>query len=216
AAGPRAVDRLRELIADDDYLGGRLTQFLEESGRIIPAASEALEQEDLERFGALVDQSQRGAETGLCNQVDETIALQRIARELGAHAASAFGAGFGGSVWALVPEQEAGAFAERWAAHYHRAHPDTVQVRTLVTRPGASAHRVTDPDHELAPAVPVLAHLAYTPAHRRAALRRRPPRLPGPRPRARAGGDPGAGHDRRGGRRRSAPRPLAGDRRARR
>src|SRR5699024_10692740 len=87
AAGPRAVDRLRELIADDDYLGGRLTQFLEESGRIIPAASEALEQEDLEGFGALVDQSQRGAETGLCNQVDETIALQRIARELGAHAA---------------------------------------------------------------------------------------------------------------------------------
>lgn len=144
AAGPRAVDRLRELIADDDYLGGRLTQFLEESGRIIPAASEALEQEDLEGFGALVDQSQRGAETGLCNQVDETIALQRIARELGAHAASAFGAGFGGSVWALVPEQEAGAFAERWAAHYHRAHPDAVQVRTLVTRPGASAHRVTD------------------------------------------------------------------------
>src|SRR5690625_5597918 len=116
AAGSRDVDRLRELIADDDYLGGRLTQFLEEAGRIIPAASEALEQEDLEGFGALVVQSQRGAETGLCNQVDETIALQRIARELGAHAASAFGAGFGGSVWALVPEQEAGAFAERWAA----------------------------------------------------------------------------------------------------
>src|SRR5690625_7071098 len=128
------MDQLRKLTADDDYLGGRLTQFLEESGRIIPAASEALEQEDLEGFGALVDQSQRGAETGLCNQVDETIALQRIARELGAHAASAFGAGFGGSVWALVPEQEAGAFAERWAAHYQRAHPDAVQVRTLVDR----------------------------------------------------------------------------------
>ena len=67
-----------------------------------------------------------------------------IARELGADAASAFGAGFGGSVWALVPNEEAGAFAERWAAHYHRAHPEAVPVRTLVTRPGAPAHRVTD------------------------------------------------------------------------
>src|SRR5699024_12638852 len=114
---------------------------------------------------------------------DETIALQRIARELGAHAASAFGAGFGGSVWALVPEQEAGAFAERWAAHYHRAHRDAVQVRPLVTHPGASAHRVTDRDHELAPAVPVLAQHAHAPPHRRAALRRLPPHLPGPPPR---------------------------------
>src|SRR5699024_3896793 len=158
----------------------------EESGRIIPAASEALEQEDLEGFGALADQSQRGAETGLCNQVDETIALQRIARELGAHAASAVGAGFGGSVCALVPEQAAGAFAARWAAPDRRVPPAAVPVRTLVTRPGASAHRVADCDPELAPAVPVLAHLAHPPAHRRAALRRRPPHLPGPRPRARA------------------------------
>src|SRR5699024_12884459 len=33
ASDPRAADRLRELTADDDYLGGRLTQFLEESER---------------------------------------------------------------------------------------------------------------------------------------------------------------------------------------
>lgn len=144
AVGPEARARLRELIADDDYLSGRLTQFLEESEQIVPAASAALEREDLEAFGALVDQSQRAAETGLRNQVTETIALQRIARELGANAASAFGAGFGGSVWALVPNTDAGSFADRWSSHYHRAHPEAPQVRTLVTRPGAAAHRVPE------------------------------------------------------------------------
>ena len=145
AGGPAAVARLHELVADDDYLRGRLAQFLDESERIIPAASVALEEGDLEEFGRLVDESQNGAETGLRNQVTETVALQRIARELGANAASAFGAGFGGSVWALVPNADAADFAARWASHYHRAHPEATQVRTLVTRPGAAAHRVTGP-----------------------------------------------------------------------
>ena len=43
----------------------------------------------------------------------ETIALARAARSLGAFAACSFGAGFGGSVWALV-EGDAAGFAARW------------------------------------------------------------------------------------------------------
>ena len=69
---------------------------------IVPGAADALAEGDLDRFGALVDRSQAGAEAALGNQVPETIHLQRSARRLGARAASAFGAGFGGSVWALV------------------------------------------------------------------------------------------------------------------
>jgi len=51
-----------------------------------------------DKIGVLIDRSQDGAERLLGNQVPETIALARLARDLGAVAASAFGAGFGGSV----------------------------------------------------------------------------------------------------------------------
>ena len=64
----------------------------------------------------------RMAETHLGNQVPETVTLQRSARELGAVAASAFGAGFGGAVWALVPESEADEFLTRWATLYQKKH----------------------------------------------------------------------------------------------
>ena len=42
--------------------------------------------------------------------------MAKLAREHGAFASSSFGAGFGGSVWALVPAAEAAAFGERWIA----------------------------------------------------------------------------------------------------
>ncbi len=51
----------------------------------------------------MAERSQEAAERWLGNQIPETIALARLARHVGATAASAFGAGFGGSVWALVP-----------------------------------------------------------------------------------------------------------------
>jgi len=58
-------------------------------------------------LGGLVDRSQELTTTHLRNQVPETIFLAKAAREEGAIAASAFGAGFGGSVWALVPKEGA-------------------------------------------------------------------------------------------------------------
>ena len=85
-----------------DPLRRRLDHFRLENDRVIPAAVRALETGDLEAFGRAVEESQAGAEQLLGNQVPETIALTRLAREHGAAAASAFGAGFGGSAWALV------------------------------------------------------------------------------------------------------------------
>jgi galactokinase len=64
----------------------------------------------------------RLAEAFLGNQVAETVTLQRSARELGAVAASAFGAGFGGAVWALVPEAEGDEFLTRWSELYRKKH----------------------------------------------------------------------------------------------
>ena len=42
-------------------------------------------------------------------------------------AASAFGAGFGGSVWALVATEQASALREAWSREYASAFPDRQQ-----------------------------------------------------------------------------------------
>jgi galactokinase len=143
ASSPEAADTLRDMVDPGSYLDGRLSQFLEESERIIPAAADALGAGDLSAFGDLVDESQQLAEEGLGNQTPETVALQRMARAMGADAASAFGAGFGGSVWAMVPAEQADRFAVDWVDHYADTFPVAGRAATwLITRPGAPAHRV--------------------------------------------------------------------------
>jgi galactokinase len=126
-----------------DVLQARLEQFVEESMSLIPAGGDALMARDLARFGAVVGRSQDLAERLLGNQVPETVALASSARELGAVAASAFGAGFGGSVWAMVPEGAAGEFIDRWRSRYAAAFPEAARRASfLVTRPGPAALEV--------------------------------------------------------------------------
>jgi galactokinase len=124
-SSPDAVEQIglaMALSANSEFspevLVDRFCQFVLESEKIIPAAGDALERGDLRAFGALVDESQFGAEQGLGNQIPETIELPRMARELGADAASSFGAGFGGSVWAMVSRSDAEEFCERWKEEY--------------------------------------------------------------------------------------------------
>jgi galactokinase len=151
ARSPNAAGRLTEIIEDAVRRGAapaslraRLEQFLEESETIIPAASDALAQRDLAGFGALVDRSQDNAERLLGNQVPETIHLARSARQLGAVAASAFGAGFGGSVWALVRAADARRFAREWREAYSTMFPArSAQAHVFVTRPGPAALRLS-------------------------------------------------------------------------
>lgn len=95
-----------------DDLRKRLEHFIAEDARI-PDALSAFRTCDAARIGELARGSQADAEHLLRNQVPETIALARAARDLGAVAACSFGAGFGGSVWALV-HGDAAAFAARW------------------------------------------------------------------------------------------------------
>ena len=138
-----ALVRLRALASVDER--PRLAHFLVEDREILPAALEALAAGDVTAFGRLVDRSQASAETLLGNQVPETVTLARLARELGADAASAFGAGFGGSVWALVDAARAELFAKAWAVRYAERHPDaSARAEFFTTRPGRGAGFMDD------------------------------------------------------------------------
>lgn len=143
-SGPDVMSRLRRLIETMAHrttsatdLVMRLEQFAAEAMGIVPAAGDAFETGDLAALGALVDRSQRLAEVALGNQVPETTHLAGSARALGAVAASAFGAGFGGSVWALVELRRAAGFLERWQSDYHASFPERdTKAEFFTTRPG--------------------------------------------------------------------------------
>lgn len=142
-SAPGAEQQLRELLWGEPELERRYEQFVTESRQCIPTAAQALRNGDLDAFGDAVGRSQNGAEEGLQNQVEETAFLVRDAVRLGAPAASAFGAGFGGSVWALVPEAQAEAFAGEWLDSYVAAYPQVAgRATTLVTRPHGGAHPI--------------------------------------------------------------------------
>ena len=108
--------------AKRDALTRRLTHFVREDGRV-PDALAAFSSGDAVALSGLTEESQRDAELLLENQVTETVELAAAARRLGAIGASAFGAGFGGSVWALVERDTAPDFAARWLAACRPACP---------------------------------------------------------------------------------------------
>ena len=147
ASAPGAPERMREILraaaTEPEPLLARLEQFVTESTEIVPEAGDCLARGDVEGIGVLVDRSQLGAERWLGNQVPETALLTRLARKLGAAAASAFGAGFGGAVWALVRAGQADEFVERWGRDYRDAFPERASdALFFLTRPGEGMRRL--------------------------------------------------------------------------
>ena len=116
----------------------RLRHFVNEDRRA-PLAAQAFAASDRAALGELSQASQLEAETLLGNQIPETIALAHLARETGAFASSSFGAGFGGSVWALTTTRDAAAFAEEWIRAYQRRMPAVGSVPWFIARPGPPA-----------------------------------------------------------------------------
>lgn len=140
---PDALEGLRSVVAHSPELSARLKAFLTESEELIPAAVAAFTAKDVAALGEIADRSQRNAEEALGNQIPETSHLQRSARAFGALAAVSFGAGFGGSVWALTPTDLAEEFAARWLEDYKAHFPAAAgYASTLVTRPGGPARRI--------------------------------------------------------------------------
>ena len=147
AGAPERIRRIVRQSADADWPSNRLLdrfeQFVQESETIVPAVGDLFAAGDIEPIGALIDRSQELAERLLGNQIPQTIALARSARALGATASSAFGAGFGGSVWALIDAAGADAFVNRWTDAYATDFPDAAAAaQFFVTRPGPAATKL--------------------------------------------------------------------------
>ena len=120
-----ARDAYNRLADPAAMTGARLDHFRAEDARVLEAA-EAFARGDISRIGALAAASQQDADRLLGNQVPETRDLVATARGEGAAAASSFGAGWGGSVWALARKTDAPAFLDRWLAGYRARHPRLV------------------------------------------------------------------------------------------
>jgi len=137
------ADRAASEATSADYLRARVRQYREETAVIVPGMAAAIARADAPAAAALMARSQEMAEQALQNQVPQTVWLAAHARDHGAVAATAFGAGFGGAVWALVADRDAHRVAESWmkayasAAGSGRAHHETARVMT----PSAGAWR---------------------------------------------------------------------------
>lgn len=116
------IRRMRSKFMTRELLD-RVEQFRIENFEIIPAVCEMLADGNIAAIGDPIDLSQINAERFLGNQIQETAFLQRSAREIGAIAASAFGAGFGGSVYAVVPRSDAEGFCSEWKRVYQNRFP---------------------------------------------------------------------------------------------
>jgi galactokinase len=123
---PAMLERLARTETDAPALTARLSQFRVESERVVPGALAAISAADATALGRFAVESQQGAETALGNQIGETSFLARAAMAAGAHAASAFGAGFGGSVWAIAERRSASDVLARWRELYAQSFPTRV------------------------------------------------------------------------------------------
>jgi galactokinase len=150
ASHPDAERRLRALIQQSSIqdwpaqaLEDRLRHFVREDARI-PEAMHAFRTCDRAAVAAIAADSQNDSEQLLQNQVDQTVRLTRLASASGAFAARSFGAGFGGSVWAMVAGAiRADEFASRWLDDYISEQPDRNCVAFIAT-PGPGVVELID------------------------------------------------------------------------
>ena len=104
-------------------LPGRFKQFYDEDHKIIPNAARALIARDFKELGEIIDESHNASKRHLWNIVPEIDFLQKSARELGAIAASGFGAGFGGSAYAMITKGWERGFMTKWGEAYKAKFP---------------------------------------------------------------------------------------------
>ena len=105
-------------------LSGRIRHFLLEERDTTPRSVQAILWRDLKAFGAVLNASHRASRRELWNIVPEIDFLQRAAVKLGAAGATGFGAGFGGSIFAVIRSDRAEQFAADWEQAYAERYPE--------------------------------------------------------------------------------------------
>jgi galactokinase len=118
----------------------RLDHFMSED-LLAAQAADAFARGDIAAIGELATASHTAADRLLGNQIDETRILVSDALMLGAAAASAFGAGWGGSVWALIRTSDAEAFLDQWLTEYRRRFPGR-QAEGFISPPSSGLRRL--------------------------------------------------------------------------
>ena len=141
AASDPALKKLLGL-CEPGYERQRIEQFLIESLVLVPAGARMIAAADPD-VGEVLRRSQELADRGLGNQVPQTRLMVSLARQAGAIGASSFGAGWGGSVYALVRADDAETFAAQWLGAYRDREPGAEQAAVIVTRPGPGACRLS-------------------------------------------------------------------------
>jgi galactokinase len=124
--GRGAWRAITSALADADPrmdLAGRVRHFMMEDRTHIPAAVGALARGNVEGFAKVVTASHDASRRHLRNIVPPVHDLAREALRLGAEGASGFGAGFGGSLFAIVPADGAARFLDRWRTSYEASYP---------------------------------------------------------------------------------------------
>uniref|UniRef100_A0A7S2RGE8 GHMP kinase C-terminal domain-containing protein n=1 Tax=Eucampia antarctica TaxID=49252 RepID=A0A7S2RGE8_9STRA len=145
-----------------ENLVDRFQQFYYENEVIVPAVANSFAIKDYSLLGKLVDWSHKQTIELLENTLPETEWLPNWARgivednntrsdsspkceRVYALAASVFGAGFGGSCWALVRKDEALSFLNQWRDAYEvkfpsqTCDPDNLPREFFIMRPGQGA-----------------------------------------------------------------------------
>ena len=126
-------------------LADRVRQFILEDRTHIPGAVSALRAENLPAFGRLVSASHRASKRYLWNIVPEIDSLQRSACRLGAAGASGFGAGFGGSIFAVTRADRADELLAAWRTQYRARYPDrAAESAFFIAHPGPGIETWSD------------------------------------------------------------------------
>jgi galactokinase len=126
-------------------LPARVRQFMLEDGMHIPGALDALRAADLRAFGRLVSASHRASKKYLWNIVPEIDFLRSSACRLGAAGASGFGAGFGGSIYAVTTVDRAEELIVNWRERYAARYPRlAAEAAFFIAQPGPGIEVWTD------------------------------------------------------------------------
>ncbi len=126
----------------DERVARRAAHPIGENERVLRGAA-LLRQHDLAGFGRLMFESHESSRLNFENSCEELDHLVAAAAESdGVLGARLSGGGFGGSIVALVESDKVATVAAQLAAAYARRYGQPCE--TLVARPGAGAHLVTE------------------------------------------------------------------------